>query len=110
MYVEITENHVGKPFFRAFGYTWMTQAFIGRILPCDVGKRVFLRDGELQVESVAQRSARKKPVMFGTFLGITLRGCIAVALRRLDDSLHTLHVIPTQEDRDAKAIYEFLGI
>jgi hypothetical protein len=58
-YVEITEAHVGRPFFKAFGCTWPTSSFIGRILPGDVGKRVYLRGAVLQVENDEQRAARK---------------------------------------------------
>lgn len=57
-YATIQAADVGQPIFRAFGRTWGCSNFIGRILPADVGKRVYLRDGILQVENDAQRLAR----------------------------------------------------
>lgn len=57
-YVEITEAHVGKLTFEAFGRSWWTVSFIGRILPRDVGKRVYLIGGDLQVENDQQRAER----------------------------------------------------
>ncbi len=57
-YREIVGADVGRRFFRAFGRTWQVQDFIGRILEQDVGKRVFLRGGVLQVENNEQRAAR----------------------------------------------------
>lgn len=57
-YREIVEADVGKALFKAFDRTWAVTAFIGRIMKQDVGKRVYLRGGVLQVESDAQRSAR----------------------------------------------------
>jgi len=57
---EISENDVGKPLFTAFGRHWPVASFMGRILPSDVGKRVFLRDDVLQVENDQQRTERLK--------------------------------------------------
>jgi hypothetical protein len=55
---EIAQSDVGKGLFYAFGRTWMTSGFIGRILPGDVGKRVYLNGDELQVENDEQRAKR----------------------------------------------------
>lgn len=60
-FYELTAEDVGKPTIRAFGQVWMAVDFIGRILPGDVGKRVFMREGILQVENDAQRAARVSP-------------------------------------------------
>lgn len=57
-YREITEADVAKFLFVAFGRTWRTEDFIGWIMTRDVGKRVFLRGGVLQVENDAQLAAR----------------------------------------------------
>lgn len=57
----ITEADLGQPFIRAFMRVWAVVNFLGRVLPSDVGKRVSLRDGVLQVESSAQRDARLAP-------------------------------------------------
>lgn len=57
-FVTITEADRHRPFFRAFGTVWLKSSFIGRILPGDVGKRVYLVDGILQVENDAQRERR----------------------------------------------------
>ena len=42
------------PVLRAFHRTWPTANFMGRILAKDVGKRVSLIDGIIQVESDEQ--------------------------------------------------------
>ncbi len=55
---EITQADVGRSLFSAFGRHWQVADFIGRIMKHDVGKRVFLRGGVLQVENDAQRAAR----------------------------------------------------
>lgn len=54
----ITTEDVGKAHIRAFGKTWPVNWFLGRILTCDVGKRVYLRGGVLQVENEEQHMAR----------------------------------------------------
>jgi len=55
---EITQEDVGRSVFKAYGKTWNTADFIGRIASLDVGKRVFLREGVLRVETNNQRDAR----------------------------------------------------
>ena len=57
-YVEILECDVGKPTFRAFGHVWLCSGFIGRILPKDVGKRVYKVGDIVQVENDEQRDKR----------------------------------------------------
>jgi len=63
-YYELRAKDVGKPWLHAFGYVWPVSGFIGRILPQDVGKRVYWRGntkynrGILQVENNEQRNAR----------------------------------------------------
>ena len=57
-YYEIQPDDVGKPFIRWLGRVWMASNFIGRIMPCDVGKRVFLRSDHLVVESKEQLERR----------------------------------------------------
>lgn len=57
-YREITADDVGKPTFRAFASVWPVRDFIGRIMPHDVGKRVYLVSGILSVENDEQRAAR----------------------------------------------------
>ena len=55
---EITPADVGQAIFHAFGKAWQASGFIGAILPCDVGKRVYLIGDILQVENDDQRRAR----------------------------------------------------
>lgn len=55
----LTTEDVGRPTLRIFGRTWLVSGFIGRILPGDVGKRVYLVGGILQVENDEQRAARE---------------------------------------------------
>lgn len=50
-YYELRQSDVGKPIIDAFGEKWLVSSFIGRILPQDVGKRVYERGGILQVEN-----------------------------------------------------------
>ena len=54
---EITKYDVGKMVFNAIGRSWLTVNFIGRILPQDVGKRVYLVGDILQVENKEQFEA-----------------------------------------------------
>lgn len=55
---EITRADVGKAWLRLFGRVWPVADFIGRILPMDVGKRIYLCDDIVQVENDEQRDAR----------------------------------------------------
>ena len=55
----ITEADVERWRIRAFGKVWYVVYFMGRILPSDVGKRVYQRGDILQVENDAQRDARE---------------------------------------------------
>lgn len=57
-YREITIADIGKVMFPAFGRKWSTCNFIGRILPGDVGKRVYQVGDILQVENDEQRDER----------------------------------------------------
>ena len=57
-FIELDKGHVRQPWLRAFGNTWPVSDFIGRILPQDVGKRVYLVGGVLQVENEEQRKRR----------------------------------------------------
>lgn len=58
-FVEIEATDVDSETFRAFGRNWPVCDFIGRILPGDVGKRVYLMRGILQVENDEQRAKRR---------------------------------------------------
>ena len=57
-FYEVTGRDIGKATLRAFGRTWLYADFMGRPLPQDVGKRVYLRGDILQVENDAQRAER----------------------------------------------------
>jgi len=57
-YREITAEDVERPLIRAFGKTWRVDSFLGRVLPQDVGKRIYLVGDVLQVENDEQRSKR----------------------------------------------------
>lgn len=57
-YYELTTADVNRATIKAFGRTWMVSSFIGRVLPQDVGKRVYLVRGILQVENDQQRDER----------------------------------------------------
>lgn len=54
------EGDVGATAIPAFGRLWLVVDFIGRILPGDVGKRVYLVGDVLQVENNEQRDARMR--------------------------------------------------
>jgi hypothetical protein len=62
----LTREDVGRAAIHAFGKTWLVSDFIGRILPGDVGKRVFrVQDPDrridiLQVENDAGRALRER--------------------------------------------------
>ena len=64
MHYELTKEDVGQPIIHAFEQVWMVDAFMGQILPGDVGKRVFVvKDSTdkfdfLQVENNEQRDDR----------------------------------------------------
>ncbi|MDP2665488.1 MAG: hypothetical protein Q8P23_02495 [bacterium] len=58
-YYEIQPEDVGKRYIEAFGLRRGVGDFIGTILGRDVGKRVYLRDGVLQVENDEQYAVRE---------------------------------------------------
>jgi hypothetical protein len=58
-YTTIAHDDVGRALFDAFGRRWPVSGFIGRILPTDVGKRVYLVGDVLQVENDEQRATRE---------------------------------------------------
>ena len=49
---------VNEPTIQCFGRTWLVANFLGRVLPCDVGKRVYRRGAILQAENDGQKAAR----------------------------------------------------
>ena len=60
----LKHSDIGKANLLAFGQQWKTSEFIGRILPGDVGKRVYkVMDASggyfLQVENDSQRAKRE---------------------------------------------------
>jgi len=55
----ISRFDIGRTSIRAFGRVWLTSGFIGRILPRDVGKKVYLRGDILQVENDEQFNRRR---------------------------------------------------
>ena len=57
-YYTITKDDVNKPTIRAFGRVVTVGGFLGRILPGDVGKRLYQRDGVIQAENEEQRDER----------------------------------------------------
>lgn len=57
-YETLARADVGRPTINAFGKVWPVSGFIGRILPTDVGKRIYLFGGVLQVESNEQQDKR----------------------------------------------------
>ena len=59
-FVTIAQADVERPFFKAFGRSWPASDFIGRVLPGDVGKRVYLVGDILQVENEEQRTRREE--------------------------------------------------
>lgn len=60
-YYTITSGDVGRAFITAFGEKWNVADFLGRILPRDVGKRVYRATGHvLQPESDEQFAKRKR--------------------------------------------------
>ena len=54
----ITENDINSFCIRCFGKDWPVSSFIGRILPSDIEKRVYLVNDILQVENDEQRNKR----------------------------------------------------
>ena len=58
-FVTIRQADVEHRLFKAFGRLWPTSDFIGRVLPGDVGKRVYLVGHILQVENEEQRARRE---------------------------------------------------
>lgn len=59
-YYTIHEDDEAKFAIYCFGHSWPVTDFIGRILAQDVGKRVYLRGGILQVENDEQRHERER--------------------------------------------------
>jgi hypothetical protein len=56
----ITKADIGRFSIRFHGQSWPVVNFIGRIMPQDVGKRVYEIRGILQVESQDQLNNRLK--------------------------------------------------
>lgn len=48
---------------------------------------------------------KNKPTMFGTFLGLTVRGATGIAVKRIDDFLGTPHPQVPLEHEDAVVMY-----
>jgi hypothetical protein len=57
-YYTLKATDVNRANISCFGKIWQTSSFIGRVLPGDVGKRVYLRGDILQVENDEQRNTR----------------------------------------------------
>lgn len=55
----LARSDVGQPFLRIFGRVWQVSEFMGRVLPGDVGKRVYLSESfVLSVENDKQFERR----------------------------------------------------
>lgn len=54
----LTIDHVGKSWVRIGSHGISLRNLMGRVLPSDVGKRVYRVDGILQVENNEQRDSR----------------------------------------------------
>lgn len=57
-YKEITKSDVGKSTFKLGKTSYPVAWFIGEIIPQDIGKRVYLVNGILQVENDEKRNKR----------------------------------------------------
>ena len=55
----LTAEDVGQSSHRIAGRPWSVASWIGSVRPIDIGKRVYLVDDVLTVESDAQRAARR---------------------------------------------------
>jgi hypothetical protein len=58
-FYELQPADVGRVRIECFGKTWPVGPLV-RVLPLDVGKRVYCRSGVLQVENEEQRRFRLK--------------------------------------------------
>jgi hypothetical protein len=54
----IEPHHIGKSWIKVGTHGYSVSGFLGRVLPGDIGKRVFRVNGILQVENDQQRDAR----------------------------------------------------
>jgi hypothetical protein len=59
-FYELQASDVGRYRLECFGQVWSLANVLGRVLPLDVGKRVYCRSGVLQVENEEQRRFRLK--------------------------------------------------
>jgi hypothetical protein len=59
-FYELQPSDVGRARLECFGQTWSVTDLLGWVLPLDVGKRVYCRNGVLQVENEEQRRFRIK--------------------------------------------------
>lgn len=57
-YYELRTEDINRAVIKAFGRTWPVSNFLGRVLPGDVGKRVYQVGDILQVENDEQRDTR----------------------------------------------------
>lgn len=97
-YLELTPEHVGKTFIQAFGRGWAVSSFMGRILPTDVGKRVYLSGDILQVENDEQRARR---LAEAPLLSAAAKNWQAAGNRRVEN---TPEVYQTRLERAAQHI------
>lgn len=59
-YYTLTEADVGMATIRCFGKIWLVADFLGRVLPQDVGKRVYSVMGIIQAENEYQEAERER--------------------------------------------------
>ena len=90
----LTIEDVDKPHLKAFGRVWPVSGFLGRILPNDVGKRVYLRGDILQVENDEQHEARMSCCEFG-----------AKFIVENGQDTHEVWTIPTESARLCQALH-----
>lgn len=66
----LTSEDVGKSCIGFLGRTWQLEDFFGKVLPQDIGKRVYLNNGILQVENADQRDSRLKLIAISNIIGM----------------------------------------
>lgn len=112
-YREIIRSDVGKTTLRIGEINYLVSDFMGRILPDDVGKRIYFNNGIPQVENDHQRidreNASRELNIFKESL-VTQQRYLAAAVKKLDDpwNLEDIEASKIEKEKTAAEISKWM--